>query len=229
MKWGLKGGISIDADFGPHQYVLWCCGSICRQLFTFIQIGYFHTVVCQYLPLHLNSLRTKYITRMFYNISVCFSRFLKVTNYHSSFQIWNPKQQIKDSLFFCILSSKMSLERLVQSSSIKIEEIILPEEVWIKIWSYLDFKTVQKICTCVTKSWLKMIRSSKLSWEMKVEHHEFHNVDVLEVETFNGILSHWENLRAIHFSFEREFVRFCLSLNSHQSLEKIVILSGPIL
>ena len=123
----------------------------------------------------------------------------------------------------------MSLERLVQSSSTNIEEIILPEEVWIKIWSYLDFKTVQKICTCVTKSWLKMIRSSKLSWEMKLEHHAFHNVDVLEVETFNGILSHWENLRVIHFSFEREFVRFCLSLNSHQSLEKIVILSGPIL
>ena len=123
----------------------------------------------------------------------------------------------------------MSLERLVQSSSIKIEEIILPEEVWIKIWSYLDFKTAQKICTRVTKSWLKMIRSSKLSWEMKLEHHEFHNVDVLEVETFNGILSHWENLRVIHFSFEREFARFCLSLNSHQSLEKIVILSGPIL
>ena len=123
----------------------------------------------------------------------------------------------------------MSLERLVQSSSTEIEEIILPEEVWIKIWSYLDFKTVQRICTRVTKSWLKMIRRSKLSWEMKLEHHEFHNVDVLEVETFNGILSHWENLRVIHFSFEREFARFCLSLNSHQSLEKIVILSGPVL
>ena len=123
----------------------------------------------------------------------------------------------------------MSLERLVQSSSTKIEEIILPEEVWIKIWSYLDFKTVQKICTRVTKSWLKMIRSSKLSWEMRLEHYAFHNVDILEVETFNGILSHWENLRAIYFSFEREFARFCLSLNSHQSLEKIVILSGPVL
>ena len=123
----------------------------------------------------------------------------------------------------------MSLETLVQSSSTNIEEIILPEEVWIKIWLYLDFKTIQKICTRVTKSWLKMIRSSKLSWEMKLEHHEFHNVDVLEVETFNGILSHWENLREIHFSFERDLSRFCLSLNSHQSLEKIVILSGPIL
>ena len=37
MKWGLKGGISIDADSRPLRYVLWCCGSICHQVFTFIQ------------------------------------------------------------------------------------------------------------------------------------------------------------------------------------------------
>jgi hypothetical protein len=34
MKWGLKGGISIDAD----------SGSVCQQLFAFIQICYGHTV-----------------------------------------------------------------------------------------------------------------------------------------------------------------------------------------
>ena len=31
MKWGLKVGISIDADSGPPRYVLWCCGGICHQ------------------------------------------------------------------------------------------------------------------------------------------------------------------------------------------------------
>ena len=35
--------IAIDADSGPLRYVLWCCGSICHQLFTFIQIGCGHT------------------------------------------------------------------------------------------------------------------------------------------------------------------------------------------
>ena len=44
MKWGLKGGISIDADSGPPRYVLWYCGGICHQVFTFIQIGCGHTV-----------------------------------------------------------------------------------------------------------------------------------------------------------------------------------------
>ena len=44
MKWGLKGGISIHADSGPPRYVLWCCGCICHELLTFIQIGCGHTV-----------------------------------------------------------------------------------------------------------------------------------------------------------------------------------------
>ena len=44
MKWGLKEGISIDADSGPPRYVLWCCGGICHQLLTFFQIGCGHTV-----------------------------------------------------------------------------------------------------------------------------------------------------------------------------------------
>ena len=44
MKWGLKEGISIDADSGPPRYVLWCCGGICHEVLTFIQIGWGHTV-----------------------------------------------------------------------------------------------------------------------------------------------------------------------------------------
>ena len=37
-------GISIDADSGPLRHVLWCCGGICHQLLTFIQICCGHTV-----------------------------------------------------------------------------------------------------------------------------------------------------------------------------------------
>ena len=44
MKWGLKGGISIDADSEPPRYVLWCCSVICHQLLTFFQIGCGQTV-----------------------------------------------------------------------------------------------------------------------------------------------------------------------------------------
>ena len=42
-KLGSERGIPIDADSGPHKYVVWCCGRICHQPFTFIQIGSDHT------------------------------------------------------------------------------------------------------------------------------------------------------------------------------------------
>ena len=44
MKWGLKGGVSIDADYRPPGYVLWCCGGVCHQPDTFIKVGCGHTV-----------------------------------------------------------------------------------------------------------------------------------------------------------------------------------------
>ena len=113
--------------------------------------------------------------------------------------------------------------------STKIEDIILPEEVWILIWSNLDFNIVQKICSRVSKSWLRMIRSSKLSWEMKLQIIDYEDdeedADVNALRDFNSILFHWNNLRVLHFSSEPEFARYrlSLSLNSHESLEKIVI------
>jgi hypothetical protein len=136
-----------------------------------------------------------------------------------------PKD-IRKSVVICILCSKMSLERYAPSSPTctEIEEVIFPKEIWIMIWSYIDFKTLQKICTRVSKSWLEMIRSSKLSWEMKLRD-TFVGPDMLEVEDFNAMLSQWKELREIHFSSEQDFAKFRLSLNSKKSLKKVVILS----
>ena len=120
-----------------------------------------------------------------------------------------------------------------EASSTEIVEIILPEEVWILIWSYLDFNIVQKICSRVSKSWLRMIRSSKLSWEMKLQiidyEDEEDDADVNALRDFNSILYRWKNLRVLHFSSELEFLRLRLSygLSSHKSLENIVIPCGP--
>ena len=126
---------------------------------------------------------------------------------------------------FYISSIKMSLETPAASmhSYTEIEEIILPEEVWIEIWSYLDFKTIQKICTRVSKSWIKMIRSSKLSWEMKLRYRSYPHM--LEVKDFNAILFQWHEIRELHFSSEHDFDKFRLGLNynNNKSLKKIVI------
>ena len=99
----------------------------------------------------------------------------------------------------------------------------MPEEVWILIWSYLDFETVQKICTRVSNSWLEMIRRSKMSWEMKLRH-SYHNK--LEVKDFNSLLFHWNNLRELYFSSGSDFTKFRLSLNSHKELKKVVVPSA---
>ena len=44
-KFWSERGISIDTDSGTLRYVLWCCGSICHQLFILIQIHSKHTVI----------------------------------------------------------------------------------------------------------------------------------------------------------------------------------------
>ena len=117
----------------------------------------------------------------------------------------------------------------------EIEEIILPEEVLIQIWSYLDFKTVQRSCTRVSKSWLEMIRSSKLSWKMKLRSTFYYpdvfsaSTDMLGLKDFNDMLLHWNSLRLLQFSSEQDFAKFHMCLNSHKSLEKIVIPNGPAL
>ena len=125
----------------------------------------------------------------------------------------------------------MSLKMPVPSDfcSSEIEEIILPEEVLIQIWTYLDFKTVQKTCTRVSKSWFEMIRNSKLSWEMKLRNTFYYPMDMFGLKDFNDMLLHWNSLRLLQFSSEQDFAKFHMCLNSHESLEKIVIPStnGP--
>ena len=74
-------------------------------------------------------------------------------------------------------------------------EISLPTEVWIYIWSFLDFKTIQKICTLVSKRWLHDIRNStRLSGELILR---LYNQDVNDI---NEALSRWPKLKVLHLS-----------------------------
>ena len=137
----------------------------------------------------------------------------------------NEKKGIMDQKNWQLsISSKISLKRPESSltSSTEIEEFILPEEIWIMIWKYLDFKTLQKVCTQVSKSWLEMIRSSKLSWEVKLRYTRNYLED-FEVTDFNAMLLHWNDLRVIHFSSQDDFDKFRSSLNSQKIVGKVVI------
>ena len=82
----------------------------------------------------------------------------------------------------CFISSKSSKSNL-------------PTEVWILTWSFLDFNTVQKKCTLVSKKWLNRIRNStRLSGEMILR------LKNLNVRDINDALSRWPKLKVLHMS-----------------------------
>ena len=80
-------------------------------------------------------------------------------------------------------------------NSSELSEIILPTEVWILAWSFLDFNTVQNKCTLVCKEWLIKIRNStRLSGEMLLR------LENRNVKDINDALSRWPKLKVLHLS-----------------------------
>ena len=93
---------------------------------------------------------------------------------------------------------------------------IIPKEIWVKIWSLLDFKTLQKSCTVVCKNWFDGIRgNASLSDQMVLNNEQ------KSLEDINQVLSHWEALRIVRMSSEMANVDL-LQLAPHPSLEKII-------
>ena len=70
--------------------------------------------------------------------------------------------------------------------------VYLPKEVWVQIWSFLDFKTLHKICRTVCKTWFVDIRESgRLSGRLKIRNCE------LQDNELKKILSNWEKLKIL--------------------------------
>ena len=67
--------------------------------------------------------------------------------------------------------------------------MILPAEIWTKIFLYLDRFTIREIASFVCKEWLKMIRNdSKLSSELVVNQKRKFSLKALEINSL--LLSH---------------------------------------
>ena len=93
---------------------------------------------------------------------------------------------------------------------------MLPKEIWVEIWSRVEFRTRQKSCTLVCKDWFEGIRgNASLSGEMALNNFQ------RSLEDINLVLSHWEKLRIVQMSSELSNVDF-LQLAPHSSLEKII-------
>ena len=123
-------------------------------------------------------------------------------------------------------------------------EISLPKEVWVYIWSFLDFNTRQKICTLVSKGWLYEIRNSTtLSSEMilRLKNRNIRDINnalfrwpklkVLQLSDCHSdycnckcahlskLVSHWEKSKEFPLTIEM----FGINLTEHALLRKIVV------
>ena len=87
--------------------------------------------------------------------------------------------------------------------------------MWINIWSYVDFKTLQKSCVLVSKVWLKDVRESvQLSGKLCLKN------DNLDEEFVKTILSQWKMLKVLHLS--KRMDQLDLS-STHKILEKLIV------
>ena len=110
----------------------------------------------------------------------------------------------------------------------------LPEEIFEKILSYLDFEIVQKTCTLVCKQWRDLIRnSSNLSGEMALS---LEKNDAATQGKYAGeliyktgkeneittVLSHWKKLHTLRIPCNMPGI----NLSGHPHLRKVILMSG---
>lgn len=116
--------------------------------------------------------------------------------------------------------------------SISVELPFFPTEVWIKIWDFIDFHTLQKKCTIVSKSWFEVIRNTPtLSGEMELKktiEKEDGTLETLNADGIDSILSHWPMLKVLYApGYETKNIQNAIltkkvSLKAHTLLERII-------
>ena len=135
--------------------------------------------------------------------------------YKITFGNWNLGNRMRVTRSATLLSRQKEQQEI----------ILMPEEILIRIWSFLDFDTLQKICVLVSKSWFDKIRNSmKLSGELKIQWiTSWGSAETLSIHDINAILSKWKKLKVLHVSNEVNIFQFGINLTTNKFLEKIVV------
>ena len=98
-------------------------------------------------------------------------------------------------------------------------DFCLPKEIWLKIWSDLDFQTRQKTCVLVCKEWFDGIRADgRLSGQLFLENDEIEDADA------EAILSKWENLKILRLSKNLDHLDLSIT---HKFLKKVIVPKVP--
>ena len=101
----------------------------------------------------------------------------------------------------------------------------LPKEMWIQTWAYLDFETLQKKCTRVSKKWFEDIRNSaRLSGKLTLKTRtSWKQIDDLSVKDINGILDSWKMLKVLYVPSEIAISQIGINWDEHTLLRKIIV------
>ena len=98
-------------------------------------------------------------------------------------------------------------------------DITLPKEMWSKIWSDLDFETLQKTCVLVSQGWFRDIRGDgRLSGQLSLKNA------FMEEEEAKAILSKWKELRILRLSKNLDQVDLS---KTHTFLKKVIVPNVP--
>ena len=95
----------------------------------------------------------------------------------------------------------------------------LPKEMWSKIWSDLDFETLQKTCVLVCQGWFENIRGNgQLSGQLSLKNAR------MEKEEAKAVLSKWKELRNLRLSKNLDLVDLS---KTHKFLKKVIVPKVP--
>ena len=76
----------------------------------------------------------------------------------------------------------------------------LPKEIWIHIFSFLDFESLQKKSTLVCRNWFEIIRNDcYLSGELRLNYKQ-----KMMSSDINSVLANWKKLKILRISSFRK-------------------------
>ena len=99
----------------------------------------------------------------------------------------------------------------------ELEVTIIPEEIWISIFEFFDFKTLQKVLTLVCSEWFRIIRQNlKFSSQLNVKPGT-------QLTDINSMLNSWTAIKVLQVEAEIQPQLKNLDLKSCPDLEKVLI------
>ena len=113
------------------------------------------------------------------------------------------------------LSTQHAQNKEVKSIKNENNALLIPEEIWIEVFSYFGFTTLQNVLTLVCKEWLRVIRNSfRLSGRLNVRPGT-------QLEDVNSMLKTWQEIKVLQVEKDVKFEH--LNVKTCAKLEKVLI------